>query len=103
MNQDRQADTGLDRLPVELVDRLTKPFAWFLRIEALGGGILLLSTVAALALSNSPWAQPFLSAWELPVGLRVGSFEFARSSREWINDGLSWSRWSSSASWSWAS
>jgi NhaA family Na+:H+ antiporter len=88
MNQDRQADTGLDRLPVELVDRLTKPFAWFLRIEALGGGILLLSTVAALALSNSPWAQPFLSAWELPVGLRVGSFEFARSSREWINDGL---------------
>ena len=88
MNQDRQADTGLDRLPVELVDRLTKPFAWFLRIEALGAGILLLSTVAALALSNSPWAQPFLSAWELPVGIRVGSFEFARSSREWINDGL---------------
>jgi NhaA family Na+:H+ antiporter len=88
MNQDRQADTGLDRLPVELVDRLTKPFAWFLRIEALGGGILLLSTVAALALSNSPWAHPFLSAWELPVGIRIGSFEFARSSREWINDGL---------------
>jgi hypothetical protein len=38
MNQDRLADTGLDRLPVELVDRMTKPFAWFLRIEALGGG-----------------------------------------------------------------
>jgi NhaA family Na+:H+ antiporter len=79
---------GLDRLPSEFVDRLTKPFAWFLRIEALGGGILLLSTVAALALSNSPWAHPFLSAWELPVGLRIGSFEFVRSSREWINDGL---------------
>ena len=88
MNQDRPADTGLDRLPVELVDRLTKPFAWFLRIEALGGGVLLLFTVAALALSNSPWAHPFLSAWELPVGIGVGSFEFARSSREWINDGL---------------
>jgi NhaA family Na+:H+ antiporter len=88
MNKDRQADTGLDRLPVEPVDRLTKPFAGFLRIEALGGGILLVSTVVALALSNSPWAHPFLSAWELPVGIRVGSFEFARSSREWINDGL---------------
>ena len=88
MNQDRQAGTGLDRLPVEIVDRLTKPFAWFLRIEALGGGILLVSTVAALALSNSPWAHSFLSAWELPVGIRVGSLEFARSWREWINEGL---------------
>jgi NhaA family Na+:H+ antiporter len=88
MNQDRLADTGLDRLPAELVDRLTKPLAWFLHIEALGGGILLLSIFAALALSNSPWAQPFSSAWELPVGIRIGSFEFARSSREWINDGL---------------
>ena len=28
------------------MDRPTKPFAWFLRIEALGGGVLLLSTVA---------------------------------------------------------
>ncbi len=88
MNQNRLADTEFDRLPVELVDRLTKPFAWFLRIEALGGGILLLFTVAALALSNSPWAHSFLSAWEVPVGIRIGSFEFARSSREWINDGL---------------
>jgi NhaA family Na+:H+ antiporter len=88
MNKDRQVDSGLDRLPVELVDRLTKPFAWFLRIKTLSGGILLLSTVAALMLSNSPWAHAFLGAWELPVGIRVGPFEFARSSREWINDGL---------------
>ena len=88
MNKDRQVDSGLDRLPVELMDGLTKPFTWFLRIEALGGGILLLFTVAALALSNSPWADPFLSAWELPVGIRGGSLEFVRSSREWINDGL---------------
>jgi len=88
MNEDRLTDVRLDRLPVELVDRLSKPFAWFLRIEALGGGILLLFTVAALALSNSPWAHSFSSAWELPVGIRIGSFEFARSLREWINDGL---------------
>ena len=81
-------DLELDRLPAELVDRLTKPFAWFLRIEALGGGVLLLSTVAALVLANSPWAHAFASVWELPVGVRIGSFEFVRSSREWISDGL---------------
>lgn len=75
-------------MPRELVDRLVKPLGWFLRIKALGGGLLLLATVAALVLSNSTWAHAFASVWELPVGVRIGSFEFVRSSREWINDGL---------------
>ncbi|MHC4378942.1 MAG: Na+/H+ antiporter NhaA, partial [Planctomycetota bacterium] len=88
MNLNQQADSGLDRLPRELVDRLVKPLGWFLRIKALGGGLLLLATVAALVLSNSTWAHAFASVWELPVGVRIGSFEFVRSSREWINDGL---------------
>ena len=88
MSRNPLAEFGLDRLPAELVDRLTRPFAWFLRIEALGGGLLLLATIAALALANSPWSEAFLDTWELPVGVRLGSFELARSLREWINDGL---------------
>ena len=88
MNQDRRADTGLDRLPGELVDWLAKPFASFLRIEAAGGAILLVVTIAALVLSNSPWADQFLTFWELPVGIRIGSLEAARSLRDWINDAL---------------
>ncbi len=59
----------------------------FLRIQA-GGVILLLFTVAAPVLSNSPWAHHFENVWEASVGLHLGSFEFARSLREWINDGL---------------
>src|ERR671911_2862112 len=81
MNQERRADRGLDRLPDELVDWLAKPFASFLRIEAAGGAILLVVTIAALALSNSPWADPFLTFWELPVGFRIGSLEAARPLR----------------------
>src|ERR687897_3799791 len=88
MNQDRRADTGLDRLPGELVDWLAKPFASYLRIEAAGGAILLVVTIAALALSNSPWADPFLTFWELPVGIRIGSLEAARPLRDWIKDAL---------------
>ena len=61
MNQDRRADTGLDRLLGELVDWLAKPLASFLRIEAAGGAILLVVTIAALVLSNSPWADQFLT------------------------------------------
>jgi NhaA family Na+:H+ antiporter len=88
ISRNRQADTGLARLPTEFVDRLTKPFAQFLRIEAVSGAVLLLFTVAALVLSNSPWAPYFLNTWETQVGFQIGSLEFARSLRDWINDGL---------------
>ena len=88
MREDRPADAGLARLPREFVDRLTKPFARFLSIEATGGAILLLFTVAALVLSNSPWAHLYENVWETSVGLQLGSFEFVRSLRDWINDGL---------------
>jgi len=88
MSEDRQADRDLARLPREFVDRLTKPLDWFLRIEAAAGAVLLLFTIAALVLSNSPWARLFLDAWETRVGFQVGSLEYARSLRGWINDGL---------------
>jgi NhaA family Na+:H+ antiporter len=88
MSEDRQHDAGLARLPTGLVDRLIKPFAHFLRIEAAAGAVLLLCTIAALVLSNSPWSHQFLHAWETPIGVQVGSFEFERSVRAWINDAL---------------
>jgi Na+:H+ antiporter, NhaA family len=78
----------LHRLPKELVDRLAEPFSRFLRIEAAGGAVLLLFTVAALVLANSPWAHPFLAFWETPVGIHLGALDFTRSLRDWINDGL---------------
>lgn len=64
------------------------PFARFLAIDAAVGAILLFFTVAALVLSNSPWAHSFLNAWETQIGFQVGAWEFARSLRDWINDGL---------------
>lgn len=87
MIEDRQS-TELDRLPREYVDWLTKPFGRFLRIETAGGAFLLLCTVVALVLSNSPWAHSFSSAWDMRIGLHIGAWEFARSIKDWINDGL---------------
>jgi NhaA family Na+:H+ antiporter len=88
MSEDRHHDAGLARLPTGLVDRLTRPFAHFLRIEAAAGSVLLLFTIAALVLSNSSWSHQFLHAWETSIGVQIGSFEFGRSLREWINDAL---------------
>ncbi|MGR9073332.1 MAG: Na+/H+ antiporter NhaA [Gammaproteobacteria bacterium] len=88
MIADQQANREVTRLPKEFVDQLTNPFVRFLHIESAAGAFLLLFTVAALILSNSPWADSFEHAWETKVGLQIGSLEFARSLREWINDGL---------------
>jgi NhaA family Na+:H+ antiporter len=83
----RPPSSELARLPDELADRWTKPFARFLRIEALGGAVLLVSAAAALALANSPWANAYMRIWELPLGLQAGPIELTRSLRGWINDG----------------
>ncbi len=87
-NKARQFNEGAPHLPPELIDWLTKPIMRFLRIEAAAGSVLLLFTLAALVLSNSVWADPFLKVWETPVGIKIGSFEFTRSLHEWINDAL---------------
>jgi NhaA family Na+:H+ antiporter len=88
MKDEQRGNAESTRLPTEILDRLAKPFARFLAIEAAAGGTLLLFTVAALVLSNSPWAHSFLNAWETQIGFHVGAWEFARSLRDWINDGL---------------
>jgi Na+:H+ antiporter, NhaA family len=76
------------RLPQEPADLITQPIARFLKIEAASGLLLLIATVAALSLANSPWSEAFLGFWETPIGLHFGTEEFSRPLRGWINDGL---------------
>jgi len=60
----------------------------FLRIEAMAGAVLLLSTLLALVLANSPWSPSFLALWDIHAGIRLGDVEISRSLKHWINDGL---------------
>jgi len=85
---DLQNNKAFARLPKEFLDRFTQPFARFLAIEASVGAVLLVFTAAALALSNSPWANFYFSAWETQVGFQAGAWEFSRSLKGWINDAL---------------
>ncbi|MFD0987801.1 Na+/H+ antiporter NhaA [Methyloligella solikamskensis] len=77
-----------DHLPTEIADRFTTPFAQFVRIEAAAGVLLLVATVLALILANSPLSEPYLGFWETSIGLHLGPLDFSRSLRHWINDGL---------------
>ena len=79
---------SLGHLPKEPIDRFTKPFLRFLRIEATAGAALLLAIVVALIVANSPWGAGFQAFWATPVGVRFGGGDFSHALKHWVNDGL---------------
>ncbi|MDQ3738284.1 MAG: Na+/H+ antiporter NhaA [Actinomycetota bacterium] len=69
--------------------RLARPLRNFLDIEAAGGLALLVATVAALALANSPAGDSIASFWEQDMTLlAVGDLDLTETIGHWINDGL---------------
>jgi Na+:H+ antiporter, NhaA family len=76
------------RGPASAIDRWMRPLVRFLRIEAASGVFLLLCTVVALALANSPWAQGFADVWQTRLTVAIGAFELSKPLLLWVNDGL---------------
>jgi Na+:H+ antiporter, NhaA family len=66
------------------VRRVLDPLVEFLRIEAVGGGVLLAATIAALALANSPLDDAYQRLWQHEV--TVGGLTW--DLRHWVNDAL---------------
>lgn len=52
------------------------------------GVLLLLATLLALALSNSPLGPAFAELWERELGVSLGDWRFGMSLHHWVNDGL---------------
>ena len=77
-----------DLIPSEPIHRLTKPIERFLHIEAASGIVLLVATLIAIALANSPAAEAVEHFWHTPLAVSVGAFEFRISLAHFINDGL---------------
>ena len=74
--------------PKKPIDRLLLPLERFLHVEAASGIILLLCTILALALANSPFGESYEAIWQTKVGFQFGGFEMVHKLRHWINDGL---------------
>ena len=64
------------------------PVQHYLHTESIGGIVLLVATVVALAWSNSPWSANYHHILETHLKLDVGIFLVDLSVEEWINDGL---------------
>ncbi|MBW1806329.1 MAG: Na+/H+ antiporter NhaA, partial [Deltaproteobacteria bacterium] len=78
-------ESGLPKAPIDVI---VDPLKHFLHIEAASGVVLLVATMTALTLANSPLADGFLAFWKTKVGFKIGAFEEIHSLQHWINDGL---------------
>jgi NhaA family Na+:H+ antiporter len=67
---------------------VARPLASFLRVEAAGGLVLLVATVAALAWANSPWRASYDALWGTEGAVRLGPLALAGDLRHWVNDAL---------------
>jgi NhaA family Na+:H+ antiporter len=60
----------------------------FVRWGPSAGLSLLLMSVVAVLLANSPFGPPFQAWWGEPLGVQLGGRAFALPLLEWVNDGL---------------
>jgi NhaA family Na+:H+ antiporter len=65
-----------------------RPVARFLEVEAAGGILMVVATVAALVWANSPWSASYHTLWETELAIEVGPFHLAEHLSHWVNDGL---------------
>jgi NhaA family Na+:H+ antiporter len=63
-------------------------FQRFFRTEAVGGSVLLLFGIAALALANSPLAEAYEHLWQIPLTVGIVNHSLSLTLHQWINDGL---------------
>jgi len=78
----------VDGLPREPIDLVIDPLKRFLHVEAASGAVLLMATVVALLLANSPLRDAYAAIWETRLGFRLGDGGVVLSLLHWINDGL---------------
>jgi NhaA family Na+:H+ antiporter len=88
MGETKEISTDSSGFPKEPIDEVIDPLKRFMHIEASSGIVLIVVTITALVLANSPLSERFLAFWKAPVGFRIGSFQMFHSLQHWINDGL---------------
>ena len=63
-------------------------FRDFLKLETASGIILVAAAVLAMIIANSPLGGLYAALIDVPIEIRIGTFEIAKPVLLWINDGL---------------
>ena len=72
----------------EPLQRIVEPLQRFLHAEKVGGVVLLVFAVGAIALANSPFSESYFAFWKTKIGIGWGEYELSKPLLLWINDGL---------------
>jgi len=68
--------------------RVSTPFEHFLHAQTTTGMILMMTTVLALLLANSPLSEAYTHFFHTNITFNVGSWKLSHTLHHWINDGL---------------
>jgi len=79
-----------DQLKQAPVDKyVINPLKSFISNSVMGGVVLLMATIIAVTLANSPWSDWFLGLWKNRISLNFNDTVFLDYDlHHWINDGL---------------
>ena len=69
-------------------NRVATPFEEFIHAQTTTGLILMLMTIVALILANSPFAEAYLHLFHTKIDVFVGEYGVSKTIHHWINDGL---------------
>lgn len=69
-------------------ERVMTPFQEFIRYQTTGSILLIVCTVIALLIANSPLAHNYENFLEMQTGFVFGEWSLKMSVHHWINDGL---------------
>jgi len=75
----------MDKTPI---DHILQPVSKFIHQEFMGGIILFINVIIAIAWVNSPWADSYHHLWETKISVGFSDFIFKQPLHIWINDGL---------------
>ena len=71
-----------------MINKISKPFKWFFKLEAASGLILLIAAIFALLISNSSLSEFYFNTLEKYLFIGANDFGLKLSIHHWINDAL---------------
>jgi len=71
-----------------MIQKITKPFKWFFKLESASGLLLLLSAIIALIISNTSLSNLYFENLNKYIFIGINNFGIKLSLIHWINDAL---------------
>ena len=85
----KREDTERFSNPLERkFDEIVSPFQTFINDSTTASGLLMICTLVALILANTPWANSYENLLHTSFGINFGDYTFRKSLLHWVDEGL---------------